>query len=435
MSNPTSNSQFSIFNLRWFFSGLVMVLLAAGPAMADDEAQPDDWEQRLERLRAVPYLGVSDQPVEGDSSGVVFSDAEKVCAGYFLYCNRLSGDAFLLDVTGEIAHQWQFPADRKEDSEPEVQLDDYTIMLPDGDLLVQKKFMELLKIDWNSNLLWRKKLDVHHDMTVAPDGSYYVILREFRIHRNLHVRFPAIVHLTADGEELDRWLAHDHLAELKKAFDTGLFLDTILDSIRAGGKVDGAIRGSIRAAKSGRQHYDYFHLNTIDILPPTELGQKDGRFRPGNLLVCFRNINQIAVLEKNTYRVLWAWGAGRLDWPHHPTMLPNGHILIFDNGAKRKYSRVIEIDPVDQSIVWEYRGDPPESFFSRTRGSAQRLPNGNTLICESNAGRAFQVTEQGDVVWEWLNPKTRKWRIRVHRETVYRMLYYPPELVESLLTP
>ena len=416
-----------------------LLLSAAAPMSAEtvgeeEEQTSEDLQQRLERLRAVPYLGVSDQPVEEDSSGVVFSDTAKACAGYFLYCNRLSGEAFLLDVTGEIAHQWLFPADRKEDSEPEVQLDDYTVMLPDGNLLVQKKFMELLMVDWDSNVLWRKKLDVHHDMAVAPDGSYYAIIREFGIHRDLHVRFPAIVHLTAAGEELDRWSAHDHLAEMMEVLDHGLFLDTLLDSITAGGEVDGGISGSIRFAKSGRWHYDYFHLNNITVLPPTALGRKDGRFGPGNLLVCFRNINQIAVLEKNTYRILWTWGAEHLDWPHHPTMLPNGHILIFDNGPTRKYSRVIEIDPVLESIVWEYRGDPPESFFSETRGSAQRLPNGNTLICESNKGRAFQVAEQGDVVWEWLNPVTRRWRIRIHRETVYRMLYYPPEMVDPLLT-
>jgi hypothetical protein len=417
---------------------LIVLLLAAGPMAAasvatEDETPPDDWEGRLERLRAVPYVGLSDQPVEEDSSGVVFVDPDRVCDGYFHYCNRLSGDAFLLDVDGQIVHQWQFPADRKEDSEPEVQLDDYTIMLDNGDLLVQKKFMELLQLDWNSNLRWRKRLDVHHDMAVAPDGSYYVVLREFRIHRDLHVRFPAIVHLTAEGEELDRWSGYDRLGELKRSLDDRLFLDTILDSLQAGVKVDGGIRGSIRAAESGQKHYDHFHLNTVGVLPPTALGRQDDRFGPGNLLVCFRNINHIAVLEKDTYRVLWAWGADQLDWPHHPTMLPNGHILIFDNGTKRKYSRVIEINPVEETIVWSYQGDPPKSFFSHTRGSAQRLPNGNTLICESNVGRAFQVTEDGTLVWEWLNPRTKQWRGKTHRETVYRMLYYSNELVEKLL--
>ena len=102
-------------------------------------------------------------------------------------------------------------------------------------------------------------------------------------------------------------------------------------------------------------------------------------------MVCFRNVNQISVLEKDTYRILWSWGEDQLEWPHHSTMLENGHILIFDNGVRRQYSRVLELDPVVKAIVWEYVAEPREDFYSYTRGSAQRLPNGNTLISESDS--------------------------------------------------
>jgi len=37
-------------------------------------------------------------------------------------------------------------------------------------------------------------------------------------------------------------------------------------------------------------------------------------------------------------------------------------------------------------------------------GYAQRLPNGNTLITESSFGRFFEVTKQGEIVWEYVNP-------------------------------
>jgi len=178
-----------------------------------------------------------------------------------------------------------------------------------------------------------------------------------------------------------------------------------------------------------RDLIDYFHLNTITVLPQTPLGQSDHRFREDNLLVCFRNVNQVAVLEKGTYRVLWSWGEGQLQWPHHPTMLENGHILIFDNGIARKYSRVIELDPVTKRIVWEYRTTFPEDFYSEARGSAQRLPNGNTLICESDLGRVFEVTPEGEIVWLWFNPGTREGR----RLTVYRMIRLPREMVAPLL--
>ena len=178
-----------------------------------------------------------------------------------------------------------------------------------------------------------------------------------------------------------------------------------------------------------RYKSDYFHANTVTVLPATPLGEKDSRFREGNLLVCFRNVNQIAVIEKDTYRVLWSWGEGELDWPHHPTMLENGHILIFNNGVQRKYSRVVELDPADETIVWEFMEDPPENFYSWVAGSSQRLPNGNTLICESDKGRTFEVTTEGQVVWTWLHPVTSE----RGRAVLYRMLRLPATQVARLL--
>ena len=64
----------------------------------------------------------------------------------------------------------------------------------------------------------------------------------------------------------------------------------------------------------------------------------------------------------------------------------------------------MEIDPSDNQIVWEYRGDPPISFFSYHISGADRLPNGNTLICEGAPGRIFEVTPAKDIVWEYINP-------------------------------
>jgi hypothetical protein len=101
-----------------------------------------------------------------------------------------------------------------------------------------------------------------------------------------------------------------------------------------------------------------------------------------------------------------------------PTLLDNGRLLIFDNGTQRSYSRVIELDPVTLEVTWEYRADPPESFHSKWRGSSQRLPNGNTLICETDAGHVFEVTPQGERVWEFWNPELRGDR----RKRIYRFM-------------
>ena len=127
-------------------------------------------------------------------------------------------------------------------------------------------------------------------------------------------------------------------------------------------------------------------------------------YAPDSVLICIRNQDTLAIFDWKRQQLLWAWGQGELSGPHDATLLPNGHILAFDNGLGREFSRVVEVDPLAREIVWEYRAPDPKSFYSEARGGSQRLSNGNTLITESNDGRAFEVTPDGDIVWEFINP-------------------------------
>jgi hypothetical protein len=90
-----------------------------------------------------------------------------------------------------------------------------------------------------------------------------------------------------------------------------------------------------------------------------------------------------------------------------PALLDNGRLLVFDNGTKRDHTRILELDPTTLEVAWQYRADPPTAFHSKWRGSSERLPNGNTLLCESDRGRAFEVTPQGETVWEFWNPELK----------------------------
>ena len=91
-------------------------------------------------------------------------------------------------------------------------------------------------------------------------------------------------------------------------------------------------------------------------------------------------------------------------------------------------TRVLELEPLSQEIVWVYEGDPAESFFSMRRGSNQRLPNGNTLICESEKGHVFEVDAVGERVWEFWNPEIRDDR----RKRIYRFMRVSEEEVRDL---
>ena len=114
-----------------------------------------------------------------------------------------------------------------------------------------------------------------------------------------------------------------------------------------------------------------------------------------------------------------------------------GNMLIFNNGARQlggTFSSVIEFNPYDgpmvngvyvpemeachdlvspgmgagqlvsRQIVWSFQPTLPTAFYSRYISGLQRLPNGNTLVCSGANGHLFEVTPEGEVVWEYISP-------------------------------
>jgi hypothetical protein len=63
---------------------------------------------------------------------------------------------------------------------------------------------------------------------------------------------------------------------------------------------------------------------------------------------------------------------------------------------------VVEIDPASGKELWRY--EDRAGFFSAYRSGVQRLPNGNTLVAESDAGRILELTPEGEVVWDYYSP-------------------------------
>jgi outer membrane protein assembly factor BamB len=177
---------------------------------------------------------------------------------------------------------------------------------------------------------------------------------------------------------------------------------------------------------------DLIHANTVEWLNKEHLFDRSSIYGPGNVLVTSRRQNVTAIINWDSNLVLWAWGQGEILSPHDATLLDNGNILLLDNGDKghRPFSRVLEIDPLTDKIVWEYRAENPEDFFTASRGAIQRLPNGNTLITNSNSGQVFEVTHEGEIVWEFLNPHLTP---TLHRATMRRLERYPKDYVEAIL--
>ena len=140
----------------------------------------------------------------------------------------------------------------------------------------------------------------------------------------------------------------------------------------------------------------------------------NGVYQDGFIIyLSLRTTSGIIAINKQTKDIIWELKYPYVAQQHCPVITKDGHILCFDNGNIRPnsihHSRIVEYDLKTKELVWSYVDPMPASFFSPYMGSVQRLWNGNTLICESAFGRLFEVTPEGETVWEYIIPEFQKY--------------------------
>jgi hypothetical protein len=368
--------------------------------------QPDS----MENLKALPYLTWVPAGKDVQKSGVIRHDHRRAYNGINLYNSRNLSMAHLMDMQGRILHMWEAKIN-EDDSWQHVEL------CENGDLLAIVKDRMLVRLDWNSNIKWFQKMRFHHDVAVAENGDIYSLVREEESVTVSGFSIPIlneyVVVLSSDGEIKKKVSLFDIF---KREINPGKFAE-----IRRWMNDPRNLKELERRKENkdfqftSRDPQNIFHINTVEIMDRNidKVGKK------GNFLVCALKLDLVGVIDLENQKMGWKWGPRNLSKPHHPALLENGHMLIFDNGIERGYSRVVELDPLRNKIVWEYQPDPPQHFFSVSRGSSQRLPNGNTLITESDKGRVFEVTPGGEIVWEFFNPEIRMEDEK--RAAIYRM--------------
>ncbi|MGQ0721612.1 MAG: arylsulfotransferase family protein [Candidatus Eiseniibacteriota bacterium] len=368
------------------------------PGRGEDAAEPGHWaraeqaggeqlaslqQEEVERLRALGYLSADEEAPE--TTGVTVYDREKAGAEMLLYTSGHAPMAILMDRTGVVRHAWRrsfeeaFPGVPAPADQPSFHYFRKVHLYETGDLLVIFEGKALLKLDQDSNILWAHRNGAHHDFQVMPGGEIWVLTREAHVIPEVHATRPVLEDfvslLDANGEELQR--------------------HSLLEAVRASHYAP--FLGS--APEAG----DLLHTNTLEILDGS-LAARSPAFGAGNALVSFNRISVVGVVDMAQNKLVWAL-SGFSHRNHDPTFLPNGNLLLFDNsGSTGGRSRVLEIDPLTQQVVWAYSGDESNDFYSECCGTNHRLANGNTLITETEAGRAFEVTPANEIVWEFFNP-------------------------------
>jgi hypothetical protein len=337
---------------------------------------------------------------------------------------------------------------------------------------------KLTQLNWDGEIVKQWETNSHHDheREGSPCGYFafgaepmvengkVLVLESTRPDPNqtkhISIKFikdDMIRELDWDGNELFRWECWKHFDQLGLDEWTKAGLDLGQNYEGPGFMAD-------------MLPEDWSHGNSVAWCGWNKwYDQGDLRFHPDNIIADFRSLNITIVIARYDHPgdrwpgdpwregdIVWKLGpdystpgedykVGQIIGQNQAHMIPKwlpgaGNMLIFDNGGAagygalvdglrdadgsplgtwpnkfRMFSRVIEINPVNKRVVWEFKqprlsedldGDGKilgneKLFFSNLMSSAQRLPNGNTLICEADVGRIFEVTESGEIVWEY----------------------------------
>lgn len=434
----------------------------------------------------------------GQQTVGLFLNSPSSFNGYTLFAPTTSKSTYLIDNCGELVNSWEsaYPPGMSA-----YLLEDGSLVrsarIP-SNFSVGGSGGRVERFDWEGNLVWAfnyssDTFHQHHDFVPLPNGNLLLLAWEFRSMEAAleNGRDPALISPAGvwseqvvevhpfgsdSGAVVWEWHLWDHLVQ-------------DFDSTKAnfGSVADHPERLDINfeAGNTSQAGFavDWIHANAINYNP--ELDQ---------VLLSSRNLHEIWVIDHSTTTeeaaghsgglagkggdLLFRWGnpqsyrrgtaADRRFFGQHdarwiPAGVPGaaGRITVFNNGLGRptgNFSSVDELVPplsADGSYVlennsafgpddlsWTFVADPPASLFSGNISGAQRLPNGNTLICEGGSANFMEITGGGELVWRYVNP-VNNFGPTVQGQTpggnaVFRALRYPPDfagLAGKDLTP
>lgn len=412
-------------------------------------------------------------------TGTTLYDPSKCDSGYTLFMGRQIG-AILINMNGKVVRQWKdfmgMPCKMIKGGHILGSLAARDAAIASQD------FADVTMIDWDGNVEWTfNKYDhvndpdgiewaarQHHDyqmegnpvgypvpgQEVTPDFGKMLILTHKDVNKPKisphQLLDDCLIEIDREGNILWEWSVIDHFKEFgfTEEQKNAMYRDP-----------------TMRPTGQG----DLFHINCASYVGPNHwYDEGDERFNPQNIIMDSRECNIMFIVSHETGEIVWQVGPdftktpelrifGTIVGPHHTHMIPKGlpgegHIMVYDNGgwagygapnqfsktglkvSRRDGSRVVEFDPTTLEIVWECKGeeigatDAPFTthyFYSPLTSDAQRLPNGNTFICEGTSGRFMEFTPDNELVWEYNYP-------RLGSGLIYRAYRIPYDWVPQL---
>ncbi|MEM7205543.1 MAG: aryl-sulfate sulfotransferase [Planctomycetota bacterium] len=343
-------------------------------------------------LRSLVSIALLVAPVTAQTvypTGTTIWNRESMAEGLTLFNTKdPANQAVMVSLGGEVVLRWNAPGEgHLVGSTP----------LPNGNILTRSG-QRVMELDRLSHIVWSYNVPPqyrpHHELLRLDNGNTLILVNQNIVASHISpipILDDGLLEVDPQGQIVWTWWTHEHFDELQLSAQALGFIFV------TGG--------------------DWAHTNAATPLPANR--HADPAFRAGNILLSQRSPNNVFIIDRTTGQVVWTMGLAT-EGQHHVQMigydLPGGgNILLFDNGAATPYrpggrgwSRVVEVDPITERIVWQYdasrSGQYHYTFHSALLSGCQRLANGHTLICSGITGRIFEVLPNGRIAWEYLNP-------------------------------
>ena len=363
----------------------------------------DEWNALTAEPARRSYL----RPVRYDESGTKVYDLEQVMPGATLVTTHWPETGWtagirLIDVNGATLNHWDV---RPQEIWPESPHEDHakgvanvewnnvhgTYLFPNGDIIFSVEFLGLIRMNSCGEEIWKLPYRTHHSVERDDVGNFWVSGTKWIEEGDERAElFPGLVVPFLEDTILEVSPEGDILREI-----------SLLDSFYRGGYAHLIwTSGSLLTG-------DILHLNDVEVLSD-ELAEQFPLFEAGDIVVSSRTLSFVAVLAVEG-DIKWL-STGDFTRQHDPDFEDNGWITVLDNrtdipspDSDIGASMIRSINPATGEIRDLYVAEGDEQFYSSWAGKHQRLANGNRLITEAWAGRVFEISPEGETVWEWIS--------------------------------